>query len=284
MAAIVVDDALRAKLRYVKLPARNGVFGPFPDFLIAGPQRTGTTWLHANLRFHPEILLSRPKEIFFFNRLKTPEHPKFRSDRLEWYLRFFREPAWLAGLKHALCLWRYGRPYRPRVCGEATASYAALDTDVIGEVVALNPRIKVILMIRDPVERAWSHAKKDLARNRGRDVRDVSRAEFERFFRDDYQRRCARYVEQYENWSAHLPPGHVAVYLFDDIGRRPEDLLLEVMAFLGVASDRRYVSPAARKPVNPTAGEPVPDEYRRLLEDLLREEIRALRERFGLSW
>jgi hypothetical protein len=283
MAAIVVDDALRGKLRYVKLPARDGVLGPFPDFLIAGPQRTGTTWLHANLRFHPEIMLSRPKEIFFFSRLKTPEHPKFRSAELEWYLRFFREPAWWVALKHAVCLWRYGQTYRPRVRGEATASYAALDPDVIREVAALNPRIKVILMIRDPVERAWSHAKKDLARNRGRDLRDVSRAEFEQFFRDEYQRRCARYVEQYENWSAHLLPGHVAAYLFDDISRRPESLLLEVMAFLGVAADPRYVSPAARKAVNPTGGAPVPDEYRRFLEDLLREEIRAVRERFGSS-
>jgi len=112
----------------------------------------------------------------------------------------------------------------------------------------------------------------------------VSRAELERFFRDDYQLRCARYVEQYDNWSAHLLPGHVAAYLFDDIARRPEELLLEVMAFLGVRSGRKYISAAARNPVNPTEGTPVPEEYRRFLEDLLRDEIRAMRERFGLSW
>ena len=47
-----------------------------------------------------------------------------------------------------------------------------MDGDLIDEVVTLNPEIRVVLMVRDPVERAWSHAKKDLVRNRGRRFED----------------------------------------------------------------------------------------------------------------
>lgn len=272
------------QLQYIKVSDAAISLDRFPDFLIAGPQRTGTTWLHANLRYHPEIFLSEPKELFFFSRLKTPDSPKFQSNDLAWYLQFFRDPAWRYFLKSAITLWKYRQLYRPHVRGEATASYAALDADVIGEVTALNPDIKVIVMIRDPIERAWSHAKKDLVRNRKRRMEEVAESEFTAFFNDPYQRQCARYVENYDNWAAHLKDGHLLAAYFDDIATQPEALLLRVMSFLGVTSSTRYIDRAVRKAVNPTAASEVPEHYRRLLEDLLKDDVENLRQRFGLSW
>jgi len=272
---------LASKLQHVRIPPAGIDLARFPDFLIVGPQRTGTTWLHAHLRFHPQIFLSEPKEIFFFSRLKTPSHSGFQSAELEWYLRFFRDPPWRWAAKTALSLWKYHELYRPVVRGEATASYAALDRDVVGEIAALNPDVKVIMMIRDPVERAWSHAKKDLVRKTKRRVEDVPTAEFESFFRDEYQRRCARMVENYDNWAAQLKPGNLYLGRFADVEERPEALLLEVMRFLGVRADHRYVSSEVREQVNPTAASRIPEAYRRFLEDLLRDEITAAEARFG---
>jgi len=280
----MISDATRRALQYVKVARPDVSLDHFPDFFIVGPQRTGTTWLHANLRYHPQIMLSEPKELFFFSALKTPESPRFRSAELEWYLQFFREPLWRVLLRNAISIRRYREIYRPKIRGEATASYAALDRDVIEDITRLNPDIKAVLMIRDPIERAWSHAKKDLVRNKGRKFEDVSASEFERFFADPYQLRCARYTEQIDNWSAYLHPRHLLVCLFDDVDTRPEALLREVMSFLGVKSDRRYISEEARKPVNPTASRRIPERYRRLLEQLLENDITKLRERFGLAW
>ena len=280
----MIAESVRQRLRYVKLADPDVNLDRFPDFLIVGPQRTGTTWLHANLRFHPQIMLSEPKEIFFFSRLKTPDSPKFQSNDLRWYLRFFRDPLWLRLAKTAICLWKYWELYRPAVRGEATASYAVLDRDVIEEIVALNPAIKVILMIRDPVERAWSHAKKDLVRNRGRRFEDVPEAEFHQFFNDQYQRQCARYVDQCERWSASLKTRHLFVGLFDDIATRPEELLLQVMTFLGVRSHRRYVGADVREAVNPTAASRIPPQYRHYIEESLKDDMEQLKVRFQLAW
>ena len=280
----MISDATRQALRYVKVSDRNPDLRFFPDFLIVGPQRTGTTWLHAHLRYHPQIMLSEPKELFFFSSLKMPDSPRYRSSELTDYLRFFREPLWRIVLRNAVSLWRYRELYRPKVRGEATASYAVLERDVIADITALNPDLKVILMIRDPIDRAWSHAKKDLARNRGRQLEDVSQEEFERFFSDPYQRRCARYADNIDNWSAHLRAGHLLVGLFDDIDTRPEALLLAVMAFLGVRSDRRYVGDAVRQAVNPTQPSRIPEQHRRFLENLFSDDTTHLRERFNLSW
>lgn len=279
-----ISDATLRALRYVKVSDPGVDLRFFPDFLIVGPQRTGTTWLHAHLRYHPQIMLSEPKELFFFSSLKTPDSPRFRSNKLEAYLRCFHEPLWRVTLRHLISLWRYRERYHPKARGEATASYAALDRDVIADITALKPDIKVILMIRNPIDRAWSHAKKDLARNRGRQLADVSAEEFERFFSDPYQRQCARYAENIDNWSACLRPGHLLVGLFDDIDTRPEALLLAVMSFLRVSSDRRYVGAAVRQAVNPTQPSKIPERHRRFLEELLRDDAMHLRERFGLSW
>jgi hypothetical protein len=90
----VIDPAVLAQLHYVRVSDPSANLRRFPDFLIAGPQRTGTTWLHAQLRFHPQIFLSEPKEIFFFSRLADQRNPKFQSDDLVWYLRFFHDPLW----------------------------------------------------------------------------------------------------------------------------------------------------------------------------------------------
>ncbi len=280
----MISDATRRALKYVEVSRPDVRLDRFPNFLIVGPQRTGTTWLHANLRYHPQIMLAEPKELHFFSALKTPQNPRFRSAELEWYLRFFREPLWRVLLRNAISIRRYREIYRPKIRGEATASYAALDRDVIEDITRLNPDIKALLMIRDPIERAWSHAKKDLVRNKGRKFADVSASEFEGFLADPYQLRCARYAEQIDNWSACLRPGHLLIGLFDDVDTRPEALLLEVMSFLGVKSDRRYVSEEAQKPVNPSGGSRIPERYRRLLEQLLEDDIAQLRERFGLAW
>ncbi len=282
--AAALGAATRQSLKYVKVASHQVDLAYFPDFLIVGPQRTGTTWLHAHLRYHPEIMLSEPKELYFFSSLKSPQGPRFQSNELDWYLRFFREPLSRVLLRHAISLWRYRQLYRPKVRGEATASYAGLDRDVIREITALKPDIKAILMIRNPVDRAWSHAKKDLARNRGRKLEEVSESEFERFFTDPYQRNCGRYSENIDNWLAYLQTGRLLVAVFDDIDARPEALLLAVMSFLGVTSDRRYISSEVRQPVNPTEASKIPERYRRLLEELLRDDITKLNMRFGLSW
>ena len=279
----MLSESVRARLRYVRARGDENL-SRFPDFLIIGPQRTGTTWLHAHLRFHPQIFLSEPKELYFFSSLETRDPKRFVSDQLDWYLRFFREPLWLRAAKTAINARRHRELYRPIVRGEATASYAAMAPAIIDDIVALKPDIRAILMLRHPIDRAWSHAKKDLVRNRKRKFDDVAPDEFRAFFADAYQRRCAQYVELADTWGSRLQPGHLFVGVFDQIATRPEEMLLDVMRFLGVRADRRYIDPGAGNPVNPTAATRIPAEHRQYLEELLGDDLRKARERFGVAW
>lgn len=284
MARSRIDDSERKNLRWVKVASPDVDLSRFPDFLIIGPQRTGTTWLHAHLRNHPQVFLSEPKELYFFSSLKTRDPKRFVSDDIAHYLRFFRDPLWRAAAKMARSLWLHRELYRPRVRGEATASYAAMDADVIADIAVLNPDVKAILMVRNPIDRAWSHAKKDLVRNRKRRFADVAQQEFFDFFADPYQLRCAHYVDQYDRWSAALRPGNVLLCSFDEIASRPEGMMLDVMRFLGVEAASRYLDPSLREPVNSTESSPIPAQYRERLEELLAGDLARLKERFGYSW
>ncbi len=271
--ALIPSD-IRERLRYVEIESERLSLDRFPDFLIVGPQRTGTTWLHQVLTTHPEVFLTDPKEIFFFSRLKDRSSPRFESALLDWYLAHFHDPwpRWLA--KQARSLRRYGLPYRPKIRGEATASYAAMDPDLVAEVAALRPDVKALVMVRHPVDRAWSHAKKDLVRNRGRRAGDVRDDEWTAFFRDPYQLRCARYEENLATWRAAVGDRNVFVGTFEEVEQRPAELLARVTGFLGVADDPRFVDPKLlRSVVNPTGRSEVPERFRAELETLLAPEI-----------
>src|SRR5215813_15521418 len=145
-ASPLISPPAKPGLKYVQIADQNIELDRFPNFLIVGPQRTGTTWLHANLRFHPQIMLSEPKELFFFSSLRPGDNPRFGSRELADYLRCFHEPLWRVVLRNAISLRRYREPYRPTIRGEATASYAALDRDVVDDIIALRPGIRAILM------------------------------------------------------------------------------------------------------------------------------------------
>jgi len=265
---------VRDRLRYCEIASERLTLDRFPDFFIVGPQRTGTTWLHAVLGEHPEVFLTEPKELFFFSRLKDRASARFESAGLDWYLAHFHDPwpRWIR--RQGLSVTRRGGLYRPKIRGEATASYAAMDRDLIEEIHTLRPDAKVLMMVRHPVDRAWSHAGKDLVRNPGRSRADVPVEAWKTFFRDPYQIRCARYEENLANWRSIFPSSQVFVGTFEQVEEHPERLLGRVARFLGVSDDPRHVDPdLLRSVVNPTKGAGIPEELRTFLEALLAEEI-----------
>ena len=238
----------------------------FPDLFYLGPQRTGSTWLHANLSRHPEVHLHRDKETFYFSTLGRPEAPRYRFDYLEDYLASFREGPIELLLKNYHALRRCGSFYRPRVRGDFTASYGVLEEDVIAQIVRFRPDLRGIILVRDPVERAWSHAKKDLVRGRDRAADDVALLDF---IRSPDQLRRADYRGIIDRWRRHLAPGRLFVAPYARIANEPAALLDDISNFLGIrrlgGASRRHVTTRQ----NVTEGGGVPDHLRPEVEAAL---------------
>lgn len=203
--------------------------GPRPaiDFVIAGMQKSGTTALSTFLDQHPAISMATPKEPHIFDAPAFSPGPTVEELNAR-YEPFFEDES------HQL------------LQGEATPIYTLLE-DIPGELQRFNPNIKVIVLLRDPVERAISHHNMELGRGedhlplwlalllepvrlrRGGDPRAIGSA----MRRHSYRRR-GLYARQLDNLMKNIPAERVLLVDTNDLLSRHQPTLQRVFRFLGV--------------------------------------------------
>jgi sulfotransferase family protein len=177
----------------------------FPNLVIIGAMKCATTSLHYYLSLHPEVEMSREKELNFF--IAERNWPRGRG----WYESFFTEDA--------------------AVHGEASPNYTCypLFRGVPERMGAVIPDAKLIYVVRDPVERIVSHYWHRVAVGQERRpveeaLGDVSAAYVPR----------SRYYFQLERYLAHFPPSRILVVVQEELAARRRETLREVFGFLGV--------------------------------------------------
>lgn len=288
---------------------RQKIVGDFPDFLILGPQRTGTTWLTKHLRNHPEIFLSYPKELYFLSNIGTEKNfyqdrykktkfsiqPKDKlkyflqiiyiklitgnsnSKELEWYLSFFKDDFFYKVSSY------FKKVRKTRVKGEATASTIIISEALIKDLVHINPNLKSIIIVRNPIERAWSHAKHDLLKTQQRNMKDVSDDEFIAHIKNKSQIERGLYSKNIQKWEKYLKKNRLYLDTFNNLSSNPKEFIENILKFLGVNQELSYLSAALDKKVNPTKPIKIPEKFRSILEDLFSEEIKVLKEQYNLN-
>jgi hypothetical protein len=283
----LTPDQLR-RLRHIEIRDPTLDLAGFPTFLIAGPPRTGTHWLATNLRQHPEVFLPQQiVELYYFSSLEHPPGdyiglPEGVCRDLAWYLQFFRESPAEAAARQKDAESRFRRNYRRRVAGEATSVYAlGISAAVLDDILLLAPDLKVVLTVRDPIERTWSNAKLELGTRYGRNLEAADPKEVERFVSDPYHRRCGDYPAMLAHWQPRLRPGHLLLRSFATAARDPAASLREVYRFLDVEDSASLVPAGVAEKVNSSADEPIPPRYRDLLQSLFGDQVAQLR-RLGM--
>jgi hypothetical protein len=208
---------------------------PLPDFLIIGAQKAGTTALYAYLRRHPDITGPSWKEVSFFDR------------------HYARGEAWYRG--------NFPNALRARgLVGEASPSY--LFHPLAPErVAALVPAARLIVLVRNPVDRAFSHYQHEVALGReplsfedalaAED--DRLRGEEERMLADpayfshawwNYTYRArGGYAEQLERWLGLFPREQLLVVPSEDLLGEPEKTHALLLEFLGAPAHRLETYP-----------------------------------------
>ena len=234
-----------------------------PTFLGIGAQRSGTTWLYENLRQHPEISLALPKELHFFDR------------------RFGK------GLK------AYSRKFeasKSPVRGEITPAYSIIPRRTIRFIRYLMPALRIVLLLRNPVARSWSHAVKDLIAKSNKRLEGLDKSILYEFLHSPPCVARSSYRNIIANWAGVFPREQIFIGVFDDLVAQPEKLLREVLAHLGVASDidltnfplRPTIS--AGQHLNANAKDPkllMPPKIEQMLTAFYRDEIEALHAELG---
>lgn len=199
---------------------------PLPDFLILGAQKAGTTALYAYLRWHPGITGPAWKEVSYFDR-------HYRRG-VRWYRGHF--------------------PIRrgDRIVGEASPGY--LFHPLAPERVrATVPEAKLIVLLRDPVDRALSHYHHEVSlgreplsfeqaievepeRTRGEEERLVREpGYFSRAWWDHAYLARGRYAEQLERWLAVFPREQLLVLPSEELAADPGQTYARVLEFLSAS-------------------------------------------------
>lgn len=169
------------------------------------------------------------------------------------------------------------------VTGEATPGYAVLSEPHIASLVRRLPAVRLLYLLRDPVERAWSAAR---MRAEKRDVPPIedwpSDAQIA-FLRERIPMglRHSDYAAVLDRWERHVPPDRLLVGFYDDVVAEPEAVLRSVYRFLGVGDDASHVPEDARQPRNARAvGRTAPPEAGRWLTERLLNAIERAHARF----
>lgn len=228
-----------------------------PNFLGIGVPRAGTTWLWENLRRHPEVWMPGTKELHWYD---------YHSKR---EIRFLRPIPISDRAKRNL---RYGIRFLPgnllgRVTGEITPAYSMLPAPRVRDVVSDVEDLHVILLLRDPVERAWSHVKRDFENHYRTPLSEASEEKIIEFLDTSYLREAGDYGRILSNWFNCLDDDRIHVEFTEGIKEEPETMIRRVLRFLGADDSRSPPSNQLRKDQNTTEEHPLPKAVRRRLEE-----------------
>lgn len=228
-------------------------------FLCIGAAKAGTSWLHRQLAAHPDCHFRTIKELHYFDALEngklSDELAKHRDQQKELLervaassrapgqeqaLRLADRAAWMDVLERgddtAAYIDYLQNGAEGRLVGDMTPSYALLPEARLAAMATMAPDVRFLYLLRDPVDRLWSHIRMIAAR------------------RDDQgmvtERRCARILKrtlagretQIVNRSDYagalarlkaLSPAKVLVETFEDMLQG--DGLARICDFLGIA-------------------------------------------------
>ena len=262
-------------------PEDEPVTGALPDFLVIGAMKGGTTFLYHLLGQHPLVEPAAAKEPHFFDSLY--------DEGIEWYRQNFPTPRQKDG--------------RTTITGEATPSM--FSPQVPGRVAEVVPEARLIALLRNPVDRAYSHYQQMVRRGVEKRTfeeaveaeRAGSPADKDEMPEDGYRAGPARprssylsrglYVDHLSRWSEHFDREQMLVLKSEDFFGDPVRTLGVVLGFLGLPewepdpSEPRGKNVDERKKFKGKYKQEMAPETRRRLEEYFEPHNRRLYDYLG---
>jgi len=182
-----------------------------PNFLGIGAQKAATTWLFKRLSMHEEIYFPGGKEMHYWDRRDRQVSLPIAS----YVQRFTGKLAKHIGGK----------------LGDITPGYMTISDDRIQEIHSVVPDVRIILVTRNPVDRAISAAAQIL-RDRGMDASRVSEAEADKILFSRHVIQNGLYAEHLLRWMKIFDRDQILVFDNEDIRRDPKGILRKVSTHL----------------------------------------------------
>ncbi|MGC1309950.1 MAG: sulfotransferase [Phormidesmis sp.] len=201
-----------------------------PNFLIIGAGKSGTTSLHYYLQQHPQVFMSPQKETYFFiYEGQTPNYQGPRDDKLinrQAVTHIESYQALFDGVKDEVAI------------GEACPRYLSYAAEAAPHIQQRIPAAKIIVILRNPVDRAFSSYLMQV--REGRETLSFAEAIASEKTRLSNNWAWGQYVSsgcyaaKLDRYFERFPPEQIRVYLFEDLQSDIDRLLQNLFSFLGV--------------------------------------------------
>lgn len=267
---------------------------PKPKWLCIGAQKAGTSWLHEQLRKHPNVWTPPIKELHYFDhvyvelvRKWTAGHVKKATvSALNHHLKTSKNPDWgyIKYLAHMAdtdlfsekwFLRCFDRPQaRGKACGDITPEYSSLPSEGIDYMLKLLPGVRIIYIIRDPVERAVSQLRMNIER-RGSDASEDKMLDM--CEEEDVNHR-GNYSAYVPRWKSKVPVGNLLFLPYGMIRSEPAAFLRKIEEFIGIPAFQGY---DLQRVVHQTKKIELPDSVVQRLTDKFDYQRRYLQKEFG---
>ncbi len=227
-------------------------------FLCVGAAKAGTSWLHAQLQAHPECHFRSIKELHYFDALDSKKlareldrHRQEHARVQEWagdapnirQIRRLKDRSdWLEVLslgredQDAYLHYLHSGAGDAKVVGDVTPAYALLSQGRLKTLAQMTPDIRVLYMLRDPIERLWSHVRMIAARRDENGELTARRAGniLTRVFQGDESQieRRGDYARALRKLQATIPEGNLMIGVFEEMVANG---LGRLASFLGIA-------------------------------------------------
>jgi hypothetical protein len=229
-----------------------------PDFILVGAAKAGTTALAHYLDEHPQVYLSPIKEPNYFS--KSDIHPEFFRELLKDRLSLFNIENYLAETKlkprHSAYITNredYRALFREagnnKITGEGSVSYL-WSPSAAKEIFNSNPDTKIIIVLRNPVERAFSHYLMDLRINFTslpfRDALEQDlKSEHKSWNASSQYVELGMYAEQVKRYLDLFPALQIKIILHEDLKKSALKTIQDTYTFLGI--DKEFVPNLAER-------------------------------------
>lgn len=226
----------------------------FPDFMCIGSQKAGTTWLYENLRCHTQLFLPARKELNYFS-----SKYRFYGLPLKAYSDYFDGAE---GVK-----------------GEVTPC-ANISIKRIRFIKKMMPSLKLILIMRNPVDRMWAAALMYLVRARGRSFESLTDDDFIKLFsnKDLYDR--GDYPRILSNWRKVFPSEQIHLCFYDNLVNDPESFLRSILQFLNVDATIDLSNFPLTSKINKSPDFEIPAHLKTYLTNMYRDSMMTLEKEF----
>jgi sulfotransferase family protein len=198
----------------------------WPNFFIVGAAKSGTTSAYAYLQQHPQVFFPRVKEPHYFSQVKPTREHRFSVEAItnrSAYLRLFKGA------------------HGSAIVGDASPSYL-WDPHAAGRISCSVPDARILILLRDPVERAYSHYLMDFREGMQHQPfykalqRDIAR-EHKGWGISYLYYELGLYAGQVRRYLELFRPERVRIMLFDELRHEPKRAMRKLAAFLGIDPD-----------------------------------------------